>query len=132
MKEHRDTALFWHSIYISMGRPNRGTVRDIMVKSRNVYHHAIRKVKKHAAHIRATKLLEAAQEGDIKLLKEMKKIKTGPRDTVDLPEVVDNVEGEEEIVKKFRQVYSDLYNSADSSEAMLELKQKLSSLIGPD
>ena len=38
---------------------------------------AVRQVKKQAAHIRAQKLLIAAHEGDVKLLKEMKNIKSG-------------------------------------------------------
>ena len=42
------------------------------------------------------------------------------------------MEGEEEIVEKFREVYSDLYNSADTSEAMFDIKQKLRDMIGPD
>ena len=42
------------------------------------------------------------------------------------------MEGEEEIVVNFCELYSDLYNSANSSQAMLELKEKLSGLIGAD
>ena len=62
----------------------------------------------------------------------MKKIKSGKNNVVDLPERVDNVEGEEEIVEKFREVYNDLYNSADTSQAMFDIKQKLRDMIGPD
>ena len=132
VKEQRDTAIFWHSIYLSMGRPNRGIVYNIMCRTRNLYHYAIRKVKRQAAEIRSRKLIVAANNGDANLLKEMKKIKGGYKETIDLPEQVDNVEGEEEIANKVREVYSSLYNSAETTEAMDTIKNKINEMIGPE
>ena len=40
--------------------------------SRNQYHYAVRRAKREAAAIRSRKLLEAAEEGNLALLKEMK------------------------------------------------------------
>ena len=46
-----------------------------MANTRNKYHLAIRKAKNMSDSVRAKKLLEAAQTGDINLLKSMKNIK---------------------------------------------------------
>ena len=66
--------MFWHSIWVSASRPNKGALYEIMKKTKNNYHFSIRKVKKMANNIRARKLLDASMTGDINLLKEMKKV----------------------------------------------------------
>ena len=68
VKPCRVNALFWHSIWKSAGCPNKGVLRDIMGNTRIKYHYAIRKVKKLAETIRATKLLDAANDGGFDLL----------------------------------------------------------------
>ena len=84
-----------------------------MARTRNKYHYAVRRVKKKADHIRAKHLLEAAQKGDIHLLNEMKKV-NNKKASGSLPETVEDADNPEDIVDKFRTVYSALYNSAPS------------------
>ena len=84
-----------------------------MVRTRNKYHYAVRRVKKQSDHIRVKHLLEAAQKGDIHLLDEMKKL-INKKSTGSLPETVEDADNPEDIVDKFRAVYSALYNSAPS------------------
>ena len=60
---------------MSAGRPSTGALHSVMARTRNLYHYAVRKVKKMADSIRAQKLFEASQSGDMDLLKEMKKLK---------------------------------------------------------
>ena len=45
---------------------------------------------------------------------------------------IDGVSGHDEILEKFRQVYSDLYNSAGTEEAMSVIKETLHNMIGAD
>ena len=58
--------------------------------------------------------------GETNLLKEMKQIKSGGGVKNDLPEIVQGANGEEEIVDKFRDVYSALYNSSGTQAGMDE------------
>ena len=58
-------------------------------------------------------LFDAAMTGDIELLKEMKRIRSG----------------QQEVADQFKQVYSSLYTSSSSQEEMLLLKDKIKSLI---
>ena len=77
---YRKDAAFWHGVWESAGRPDRGVLRDIMVRTRNQFHYAVRRVKKMSKSIRARKLLEAGENGSVDLLAEMKKIKGGKKD----------------------------------------------------
>ena len=54
------------------GRPNTGKVKNIIMKTRNQYHYAVRKIKMLASTIRARKLMEASESGSVQLLKEKK------------------------------------------------------------
>ena len=58
----RSDSLFWHSVWISAGRP-RGPLQHMMAGSRNRYHYAVRKAKRLANSIRAAELSEAAAWG---------------------------------------------------------------------
>ena len=66
------------------------------------------------------------------LLKEMRKIKSGRDNHTELPDNVEGASGENDIASKFREVYSTLYNSSGSKNAMEVLRQEVQSLIGPD
>ena len=76
-------------------------------------------------------MFEASLQGDLDLLKEMTKIKSGGAVHEDLLDNVEGASGEDEIVDKFREVYSTLYNSSGSQGAMEQLRQHVQSLIGP-
>ena len=46
-----------------------------MVRSRTQYHYVVRWIQRKEQEMRSWKLLEAAMDGDLSLLKEMKKVK---------------------------------------------------------
>ena len=92
-----------------------------MKKTRNRYHHACRRVRRAADLTKSKKLFEAAMWGGGDLLAELKKTREG-RHTPDLPKNVAGANGEEEVCSKFREVYNDLYNSADTTQEMIDIK----------
>ena len=128
----KEDALFWHSVWQSAGSPSKGVLRDIMARTRNKYHYAIRRVRRQSKNIRAANLLAAANTGDIDLLKEMKRVKGSSKGGQTLPDSVDGAQGHDEILDKFKEVYQTLYNSAETVDAMTELKRQLSGMIGHD
>ena len=71
----RQDSLFWHSMWQQSGKPNKGQLFEVKKFVRNKYHYAVRKARKHADSIKAQQLFEHARDGDINLLKEMKRIK---------------------------------------------------------
>ena len=56
VEPHREKAIFWHSIWQSCGRPNRGEVRKIMASTRNRYQYAVQKCKRLLGATKARKL----------------------------------------------------------------------------
>ena len=101
-------------MWLSANKPNKGVMFEIMKKTRNNYHYAVRKAKKQADIINSQNLFSAAQNGDIELLKEMKKCRNNSKNNSTRPDTVDGADNPEDIVEKFREVYSNLYNSAPS------------------
>ena len=75
VEPYKQDAVFWHSVWQSAGRPVQGVLKGIMTRTRNMYHYAIRRVKRMAESIRAKNLLEASEISSCELFKEMKKIK---------------------------------------------------------
>ena len=71
-------------------------------------------------------------QDDAALLKEMKLVKKGGGGPAELPDVVGGANGEDQIVEKFRTIYSGLYNSAGTAEEMAALHEKVKMLINPN
>ena len=123
----REDANFWHAVWVSVGKPAHGDFHIAMARSRNQYHYAVRRTRRSRDLLRAKKLFEASLIGDIELIKEMKKVKKGCNVNAELPDSVGGVQGEEE--KKFKEVYSALYNSASTADDVDIIKDKLNTLI---
>ena len=132
VEPYKKDAAFWHGVWRSADRPAHGELRNIMIRTRNQYHYAIRRVKKMSNSLRARRLLEASENSSCELLKEMKKIKGSNKDFGDIPDSVGGVSGEDQVVEEFRKVYSALYNSADTSADMLNIKETLRGEITND
>ena len=126
----RQDSLFWHSIWVSLGCPNSGKLFELHKHVRNRYHYAVRKCKAVADSTRLAKLLEASESGDAELLKEMKAVKGANRQHTKVADTVDGAVGKEAVSEKFKEVYEALYNSAESAEEMVGIKEKLSNIIG--
>ena len=118
-----------HSQWLSADRPNRGALYSAMRRSRNQYHYAIRRTRRSRDLQRAKRLFEASLQGDMELIKEMKKAKKGCNVAAELPDCVGGADGEDNIVEKFKEVYSALYNSASTEDDVNIIKEKLSELI---
>ena len=100
-----------------------------MVRTRNQYHYAIRRARQNAGHVKAKKLFEAASKSKVDLMAEMKNVRGSGKTSGELPDNVAGANGEDEIVDKFKVVYSELYNSWGSDTEMKDIKEKVSSLI---
>ena len=75
-------------------------------------------------------MFEAAKNGDVDLLKEMKRIKGSKKQNFTPTDNLDDANGRDDISEKFRAVYEALYNSCESVDEMNVIKEKLKDLIG--
>ena len=62
----------------------------------------------------------------------MKKVRSGGNGAAELPDNVAGAEGEDEIVEKFKEVYSALYNSSSTAGEVQIIKDRLTELIKED
>ena len=69
VEPYKEDAKFWHGVWQSADRPRHGELRNIMTRTRNQYHYAIRRVKKMTNNLRAKKLLEASEVDSCQLRK---------------------------------------------------------------
>ena len=73
VEPYKKDAVFWHGVWQSADRPRQGELKNLMTRTRNQYHYAVRRVKKMANSIRARRLLEASEKSSCALFAEMKK-----------------------------------------------------------
>ena len=71
----KENAMFWHSIWLSAGRPINTVLHQIMKKTRNLYHYQIRKNRRMAECIKKKAILDACiydKGGIFKEVREMR------------------------------------------------------------
>ncbi len=115
---------YCYRAWIAAGKPRKGLIFQAKLDSHAQFRYAVRRVKRASKLHQAEGLFGAAMAGDIELMKEMKRLKTGKGEMDDLAETVDGETGEREIADKFAEVYNELYNSAESKTGMEELHKK--------
>ena len=79
VKPYRETAYFWHQVWLSCGKPINNEVHKIMKRTKNIYHYEIRKVKKAKDTIKKNKLLDACLNNGGDLFKEIKAMRRRPQ-----------------------------------------------------
>ena len=65
VKPYREDAIFWHAVWVSAGRPVDTELHKVMRNTRNKYHYAVRRVKRHEKDIRNNKFLSACLDGKV-------------------------------------------------------------------
>ena len=102
----QDNAHFWHSIWVSCGKPINTEVHKIMKKTRNLHHYQIRRCRRIEEYIVNQKIIENWFEKDTDILEEVKKQRRHD-DEEDI--TIDGV-ADENIPNRFAEVYQELFN----------------------
>ena len=120
----KDKSLFWHNIWVDMGRPHEGIVAHIRRSTRASYHRAIRQALKDGNNIVKNKLADSILRNNSRdFWKEIKKFKRRRRN---FPTVVDNLNQPDEIVSVFANSYKSLFSSVTpSTENMTKLRSDI-------
>ena len=124
----KSDSLFWHSVWISAGRP-AGALHKVMSQTRNKYHSAVKKAKRKLEHGLAEDILVAAESGDVALMREMRKTIKKKTSAQAVPECLEGKVTPDTVLDKFRECYEELYNSANTSDVMNTIKQRLEEKI---
>ncbi|MDP7404169.1 MAG: hypothetical protein QF782_01885, partial [Porticoccaceae bacterium] len=106
-------AQFWHSVWLSAGKPLNTELHKIMKRTRNIYHLQIRKCKKAANTLKKNALLDACINGKGDIFTEIRKIRSSPM------AVANSIDGvTENIPTHFASIYSKLFNSVDEKPSL--------------
>jgi hypothetical protein len=130
VEPYRQRSNYSYRVWLSEGRPSHGEVHRSKVESHAQFRYAVRRVKRASKLHQAKGLLEAARAGDLALMKEMRRVKSGQPMTDELAETVDGVTGQQEVANQFAEVHRALYNSAESKDEMEELQGRIRGLVG--
>lgn len=129
VKPYQNDANFWHSIWLSYGKPVNCELHNVMKRTRNAYHYAVRKVKKNRAKIQQDKMVDSLISGGTSnLLKELKSQRLG--NTNNIATKIDGHSGSVNIAKHFSSIYSKLYSKNNSDEEMNDFLGDLNNNIG--
>lgn len=114
IKPHRDTAIFWHRLWVDAGRPRDGWVASIRRTTRKKYHQAIKSVRHEETDLRKERMAQQMAENNTRdLWTEIRKLK--PSHSV-VSTVIDNVSNTAGIATLFGNKYKNLYNSVETEE----------------
>ena len=125
VKPLKKEAKFWYSVWLSAGRPLSNALHSVMINTRVKYRCAVRKAQQLANNQKAQSLLEAAEHGDISILKQMRRVMGDRKSPQELPASLEGEYEEKAIVEKFGSLYKELYNSCSTDEDMKELSAEL-------
>ena len=110
VKPFCDEAKFWDAVWKSAGKPLNNTLHQIMKRTRNRYHYAIRKCKKASENLKKDKLLNSCLNGKDNIFDELHRMR---RVKNSLPTTID---GNKKPTERFAEVYGKLYSSANDRE----------------
>ena len=117
MKELREDSLFWHRLWVDIGRPQTGVVATVMRNTRYKYHKAVKDIKKNDLNVRKAKLAEKANESDGRSLwDELKRLNRGVKCATS---TLDGHSTNADIVEHLATKYRALFSSQTTTEARL-------------
>ena len=109
VKPYRDASIFWHNVWKECGSPRNSRVADVMRGARAKYHKMVKLVKANETELRKNKMAQALLEDKSRnFWDEVRKVS---RNADNIPNLVDDVAGDEQISELFREKYESLYNS---------------------
>ena len=120
----KENAHFWHSVWVSAGKPLNCHLHKIMKMTRNRYHLILRKKKRLLEKIRRDNMLNSCLNNDNNIFKEIKKTR---RCTHNPPPTIDGVS--EDIPGYLAKRYEKLYNGVDDKLNLAQLESALEVMI---
>ena len=114
IEPYQQDALFWHSIWVSAGKPLNTELHKIMKRTRNIYHVHIRKNKRMLDKIKKDRLLSACLNNANEFFSEIKALR---KNKPSYSNVIDG--NSENIPEYFSSKYKKLYNSIDDEDQPL-------------
>ena len=120
----KENAHFWHSVWVSAGKPLNCTLHTIMKKSRNRYHLVLRQKKRIIERMKRNNLLESCVNNNGNIFDEIKRMRRchqSPAEVID--DIADDIPG------YMADKYERLYNSVDDESNIVDLEKDVKEMI---
>ena len=125
VEPYRQRSKYCYRAWLVGGKPSHGQLHQEKLAAHAQFRYAVRRVRRASDLHQAKGLYQAAMDGDMALLREMKRLQSGKGELDNLPDMVDGVSGLQEVANEFKKVHEALYNSAGSEDKMAELQLKI-------
>ena len=122
VKPYQLESIFWHSIWISLGKPRYGDSFWNMIHSKNQYKYAVRRLKRAQNKLQNDKFVSSITKGGVNIFQEIKKYR-GVRSTIS--SIVDEEVGATNIANHFATIYSGLYNKVELGDRLENISRDL-------
>ena len=129
VQPYKDNAIFWHSIWESLGRPQNNNLHAVMKRTRNKYHHIIRIVKNKEKELRNDRFVNECLHGNVNNIFQEIRLLRKQKSTAD---TIDGVNGTRNIAEHFKSIYSQLYNTHSDKRELSIIRDRINSNINPD
>jgi hypothetical protein len=109
VKPYREQSIFWHNLWIDVGKSKTGQIAQIMRSTRAKYHYSLRYIRKNQAYIKNNRLAESLlQKNQRDYWAEIKKVKGIHKKSA---ASMDGITDDEGIADLFASKYKSLYNT---------------------
>ena len=122
VKPYATESKFWHSLWLSQGKPLWGYVYDCMRTSKHAYKYAIRRLKRCNDRIQNEKYIAGLIGQGRNIFKEIRK-SHGSSNT--FSSRIDHVVGSANIAQHFAGTYSKLYNQVENGQELISLSDAI-------
>ena len=123
----RENAHFWHSVWISAGKPINCQLHGIMKRTRNRFHLLIRKKKRLLERVKRDEMLAACLANDSSIFDAIKRKRKCKQV---IPSVIDG--HDKDIPEYLASKYEKLYNSVNDEENLMILRRHLEGSINQE
>ena len=129
-KEHvqpyYEESKFWHSLWVSAGKPAEGQLLHLMRDSKHQYKYALRRVQRARHKIQNDMFLTSIMHGGVNIFEEIKKYRGKVKNC---SSTIDGEIGAPNIAEHFAGKYKQLYNQNQLGEQITDLKHRLNRKI---
>ena len=126
VQPHYEESKFWHSVWVSAGKPAVGQLLHLMRESKHQYKYALRRVQRAGSKIQNDKFVSGILQGGVNIFEEIKKFRGKVKNC---SSTIDGEVGATNIANHFADIYKKLYNQAELGNKITNLKDMLDQRI---
>ena len=122
VKPYKTESVFWHSVWVSSGCPNRGDLYEVMKNTKLQYKYAVRRLKRASGKLQNDQFVQELLKGDCNIFSELKKYRGV---TKTCSSTIDGEVGAQNISDHFANIYSRLYSGVQHDDQFASLVDEI-------